>query len=68
MTVQLNFKEEEFAEERLEETILEYATADADTILTNIIERVEKFAGSLPPHDDATIIVIKRLPNKNPSS
>lgn len=64
----INFKEEEFAEERLEETIIEYASADAETILNNIIERVEKFAGTLPPHDDATIIVIKRTINKNPSS
>ena len=67
ITESINAEEEEFAEERLQATITDHALDDATTILASINQRVERFAGNLPPHDDATIIVIKRLTNKNPS-
>ncbi len=60
VTETINDDEEEFAEERLIDCLLEHRHANAEDINTAIIQAVKAFATNRPPDDDATIMIVKR--------
>lgn len=52
--------ENEWGDERLRDCLLGVADAPAQTIITQVFEEIDRFAGSAPQHDDITLLVIKR--------
>jgi len=54
----MNKKEELFGFERLLEMVQETKSVDADSLLREIMDRVNAFVGEAPQHDDLTVIVL----------
>jgi len=54
----MNEKEEMFGFERLLEVVQECKAMPADSLLKEIMERVNEFAGGAAQHDDLTVIVL----------
>ena len=54
----MNHKEEIFGFERLLEIVQEASSMDADSLLKEILDRVNAFAGGAAQHDDLTVIII----------
>ena len=54
----MNKKEEMYGFERLLDVIQASRSMDADSLLTEIISKVNSFAGGAEQHDDITVIVI----------
>jgi sigma-B regulation protein RsbU (phosphoserine phosphatase) len=54
----MNMHEEIFGFERLLETIQEASYLNAESLLKEILVRVNAFAGDAPQHDDLTVIVV----------
>jgi sigma-B regulation protein RsbU (phosphoserine phosphatase) len=54
----MNEKEEMFGFDRLLEMVQTSKSANADSLLQEIIDKVKEFTGSAPQHDDLTIIVV----------
>ncbi len=61
VTEALNAAEEEFGVERLEKVIRACADQSADGIIEAIQAAADEFAGNIPPFDDFTLVVLKRL-------
>ncbi len=55
----MNGNGEEFGEDRLAETLNQYARLSAQEILESISKTVFDFAGNTPQHDDFTMVVVK---------
>jgi sigma-B regulation protein RsbU (phosphoserine phosphatase) len=55
----LNKQEEEFSDERLEETALRLSSGSATEILDGIKQEAHDFAEGAPQSDDITMVVIK---------
>lgn len=66
VTEAVNEAYEEFGEARLRAAIADIVTASpdvsADAILNAILEGVRAFIGSMPQHDDFTLVVMRREP------
>ena len=54
----MNEQEEFFGFDRLLETVQEARSMSADSLLREIIDRVNEFAGGAAEHDDLTLIVV----------
>jgi sigma-B regulation protein RsbU (phosphoserine phosphatase) len=54
----MNVQEEMFGFERLLEVVKEARAMDADSLLRQIIDKVNTFAGDAAQHDDLTVIVV----------
>jgi serine phosphatase RsbU (regulator of sigma subunit) len=54
---------EEFGLERLEQVLLEQARGSAEEIVDAIEAAVDEFVGEVPPFDDFTLVVLKRVPS-----
>lgn len=57
----MNPQQEEFGEQRLREEVQALAGCNAQEIVDGLLQRVEAFRGTAAPHDDQTLVVIKRL-------
>lgn len=53
---------EEFGEDRLEELLRDVAGLSAQQALDRIVREVSAFVGEADPHDDMTLLIVKRLP------
>jgi len=62
ITEAIDAEEEEFGEERLQALIVERADLPAGALCGTIVEAVRTFTGEQALSDDATLIVVKRLP------
>lgn len=62
ITEMINPDEEEFGEERLQEAVMHHADQPAQVIIEAVLAAVNTFAQGQELFDDATMIVIKRLP------
>jgi phosphoserine phosphatase RsbU/P len=54
----MNDKEEIFGFERLIEIIQEARSRTADSLLKEILDKVNAFAGEAAQHDDLTVIIV----------
>ncbi|UCG66968.1 MAG: SpoIIE family protein phosphatase, partial [Deltaproteobacteria bacterium] len=54
----MNKKEEVFGFERLLEVVQEAKSVNADSLLKEIVDKVNAFTGGAPQHDDLTVIVV----------
>ncbi|MEE8552975.1 MAG: PP2C family protein-serine/threonine phosphatase, partial [Desulfobacterales bacterium] len=54
----MNKKEEMFGFERLLDIVQKARSMDADSLLNEIIDQVNTFAGGAEQHDDLTVIVL----------
>jgi serine phosphatase RsbU (regulator of sigma subunit) len=61
VTEAMNYDNQVYGEPRLEQTILSTRSETAQSILDTIEESVAAFAGSTPPSDDLTLMVLRRL-------
>jgi sigma-B regulation protein RsbU (phosphoserine phosphatase) len=61
ITESLDSEDREFGREQLIEAIKASATGSAEQISRTIFERLRRFTGDIPPHDDRTLIVIKSV-------
>ena len=59
----MNKKEEIYGFERLLDVVQASRDMDADSLLTEIITRVDTFAGGVEQHDDITVIVLGVTPS-----
>ena len=55
----MNKKEEEYSDERLEETAIRLASGTANEILEGIKKEVYEFANGAPQSDDITMVILK---------
>jgi sigma-B regulation protein RsbU (phosphoserine phosphatase) len=55
----MNEQKEMLGFERILETVQKSNSATADALLQEIVDRVNKFAGTTPQHDDITVIAIR---------
>lgn len=62
ITEVINDDEEEFGEERIETLLASHADRPACELTEMLLQAIEDFAGSQDLFDDATLVVIKRLP------
>lgn len=56
----MNSRREEFTEERLAEVLQELSSRTAREIRDGILSAVDEFVAEMPPHDDLTILILKR--------
>jgi serine phosphatase RsbU (regulator of sigma subunit) len=54
-------REEEFQAERLEAYLVESRGAPAASLVRDLVERVEEFAGDSPKYDDVTVLALRWL-------
>ncbi len=54
----MNAQEEIFGFEKLQEVAQAANSMDAESILKEILDKVNEFAGEAPQHDDLTVIVV----------
>ena len=54
----MNAKEEIFGFQRLMDVVQEASTMDADSLLKDVLNKVQTFAGKASQHDDLTVIAI----------
>ena len=52
--------ENEWGDVRLLECLRPFAAAPVKEIVTEIFEGIDRFAGDAPPHDDITLLVLRR--------
>lgn len=60
ITEMRNPDKEEYGLTRLQKLIMTYNEKDADELVDIIVDDVEQFRGEASPHDDMTILVLKR--------
>ena len=60
ITEMRNADRDEYGLNRVQRFLLENNHLNAKEIVENLVEDVEKFRGDVPPHDDMTILVLKR--------
>lgn len=63
VTEAVDGSDEEFGEERLVDLVQRFRRASAGKIRELIMEAVNRHAAGRPPHDDITLLVLKRLPS-----
>ena len=61
LTETMNPARELFGEERLAALLKKYGTQSAQTLIDHIVEDAKRYAGKALPHDDMTLLVVKRL-------
>jgi len=61
VTESINAQEEQFGEERLQRVLLDHCTESPAEILRALKQALGDFTGDIPPFDDVTIVVVKRL-------
>ena len=61
VTEAMNPARELFGEERLAALLKKYGTQSAQTLIDHIVEDAKRYAGKALPHDDMTLLVMKRL-------
>jgi sigma-B regulation protein RsbU (phosphoserine phosphatase) len=59
LTESFNAEGEEFGEERLREVLLENSHLTASTLGERILENVQEWCSTAPPHDDLTLVIMK---------
>lgn len=59
ITEAINEKEEEFGLTNLLDAVRISSRGDADSIVSNIAERIGRFTGNIPQQDDLTLVVLK---------
>ena len=59
VTEALSISDEEFGEERLQQTLCSVAHSSANDIREAVVERVKGWAAGAPQHDDLTLMVLK---------
>jgi serine phosphatase RsbU (regulator of sigma subunit) len=57
-----NKKDEEYGEERLIESLVRVRTLPAPIVVERLTADVLSFCGSIPPHDDMTLMLVGRQP------
>ncbi len=55
-----NPEKEEYGRTRLQQILLSIKDKSAEEIISDIVADVETFRNEAPPHDDMTILVMKR--------
>jgi len=60
VTEMRNEQQEEYGLQRVNRLIVENSYLNAEEIVRLIVDDLEKFRGQEPPHDDTTILVLKR--------
>lgn len=55
-----NAEKEEYGLIRLQKLIMMHNDKDANELVEIIVDDVEDFRGDVPPHDDMTLLVLKR--------
>lgn len=60
ITEMRNADKDEYGLNRVQRFLLENHHMNAKEIVENLVEDVEKFRGDVPPHDDMTVLVLKR--------
>ncbi len=63
LTETMNPARELFGEERLSALLKKYGTQSAQTLIDHIVKDTRRYAGKASPHDDLTLLVVKRLAN-----
>ncbi len=61
LTETMNPAREEFGEERLAALLKMHGTQSAQTLIDRIVKDAKLYAGNAPPHDDLTVLVVKRV-------
>ncbi len=61
ITEMRNEKKEDYGLKRLKKFMIENAYLNADEIVEKIVHDVDEFKGNEPPHDDMTVLVLKKL-------
>lgn len=61
ITEAMNHRKEEFGEDRLQELAGRLDGLDARGIKTRVFDEVSRFLGNIPPQDDQTLVVVKRI-------
>ena len=59
ITEAMNLQEEEYGEDHLADLIISHAHLSAEQLRDLILSEIEKFTGSVPQHDDQTLIIAK---------
>jgi sigma-B regulation protein RsbU (phosphoserine phosphatase) len=59
LTESFNAEGEEFGEERLREVLLENSHLTASALGERILEHVQEWCSTAPPHDDLTLVIMK---------
>jgi sigma-B regulation protein RsbU (phosphoserine phosphatase) len=60
ITEMRNSEKEEYGRLRLQKLLISNAGLNADEITEKIVKDVDDFRGEVPPHDDMTVLVLKR--------
>jgi sigma-B regulation protein RsbU (phosphoserine phosphatase) len=55
----MNASNDEFGTDRLIETVRRNSDRSAKEIVTSVTQALRNFAGTVPPHDDMTLIIVK---------
>lgn len=61
ITEAMNHRKEEFGEGRLQEMARRLDGLDARGITTRVFDEVGRFLGNIPPQDDQTLVVVKKI-------
>ena len=61
VTEAMNFNEDEYGEERLENSIRQNLHLSADELINAIFKDVESFTKGAPQSDDITMVIVKRV-------
>ena len=61
LTETMNPAQEEFGEERLTALLKKHGTQSAQTLIDRIVKDAKLYAGKALPHDDLTVLVVKRV-------
>ncbi len=61
VTEMRNSDKEEYGIDRVKKFLLDHNSLDAKEFVDLLVEDVDKFRGEVPPHDDETILVLKRV-------
>jgi len=60
VTEMRNAQQKEYGQKRLQNLLVNNYELDADKFVELLVQDLEKFRGSEPPHDDTTVLVLKR--------
>jgi sigma-B regulation protein RsbU (phosphoserine phosphatase) len=60
LTEAMNGNEEFFGEERLRSDLLPRGRLNAQSLGTHIVTAVDEFVGDAPPHDDLSLVILRR--------
>lgn len=60
VTEMRNEEKDEYGRDRVQQMMLQHNDLDAQEFVNLLIEDVDRFRGTMPPHDDTTALVFKR--------